>query len=213
MSVGEKKDRAKSWVWVVVNPWIDILDFELSRLGSRQVSWRWRSRRLERLKPLRNQMIHGAGLLLDDLSREKPAVRVWEQEHDGGLAEIENHAAATFDALLGDGVFRAELGDRLGRDRGLLEWAIRDASDSDATNEFGELCVNFAPALSNEHGAAAFWTRHRDVLLAARERLGGPLDGAIARQKQRAEAHKELLVALRWEFVDAYDIPAHPVGA
>lgn len=194
-----------------MNPWLEVLAFELRRLSVKDVTFRWQRPGLEKLRPIRRQLMPGTSLILDDLAREHPETVTWEREHDDGLVQLGRAAQETFDDLHRDANVRLLSAQAVEADRPLLEFPL-DAESTDAIHrQIAEWSTNSAVLLPDQLGAK-FWSKHRDSFMSIRNRPGSSLDAAIAAQIERDREHTQGLEALRWKLVDEFDLPADSLG-
>jgi hypothetical protein len=99
-------ERAKGWLYSVINPLIDGLAGEAELVAGGHLTWRFYSQELERIGPLRFYLAHDAHHALRDYQAVQPeAGRLFE--HDERLEETRLAAIAAHAALLGDPEFLA----------------------------------------------------------------------------------------------------------
>lgn len=211
-SPGRKSARVKAWLYAVVNPWIDILEFENRFLATRGVSFRQHNRNLEHLTPIRQHLAPGAELIMDDLERWRPEVADWEKSHDAAIDRVARLAAEAFDAILNNVAIEVPL---------LVSQFTPGLKDFDDDPELFKkfmtqyLVNNVSPDLPREYTGHAFWNSNSVHSLLLKHRQGPAieaLDEASAELVRLNERAKQNLVDLRWGLVDEFDIPPAPLG-
>lgn len=203
--------RVKSWVYAVINPWSELLDFERGFLEAEHVSFRHRARTLEHLKPIREQLVPGTRLIIDDLEGERADVKAWEREHDDAVSALQSVAAESYDRLLADPTFAPLVRKRFEEKPAL-------ARDFAEDPEFlvrltAERVVNRADELGSSFGGVdyEFWNAIRNEVLQLRSL---PFFQQLTQSRERLlkviAEQVGRLADLRRELVRTYDIPAAP---
>jgi hypothetical protein len=104
--MGPGRHIIASWIWEVLNPEIEYLDFE-AELLPRSLTFREHMRDFERLKPLREGALMPDGrLVFDDMKGEQPDHDQAVESHDAALRSLREAAVHFFDALLAHQPFR-----------------------------------------------------------------------------------------------------------
>lgn len=101
--------RAASWVYDVINVWLDALDMEVSLLSRGNVSWRFYNQELEYIRPASNYLTRDGRHILRDLLAVKPAVTSWLTEHDELRHRVEVTATAVYREGLADPTLRLDV--------------------------------------------------------------------------------------------------------
>jgi hypothetical protein len=195
-------ERVKSWLYAIVNPWIEVMTFEESRLLAGQISFRAGSRRLEHLRPLRAQLRHDSGAILDDLARVYPEVRDWEREHDELLAQLTVAATGFYDSL----ETRPELSSQIAHwSQGHQNVLSLDAIQTTIRQHI----VNNASSIDSQDATQFLWNPHRQEWLRLREdEAATAMTTATKVLRDSDLVAREGLEKLRWHLVDQFDIPA-----
>jgi hypothetical protein len=88
--------RAASWVYDVINVWLDALGMEVSLLSRGNLSWRFYNQELEFIRPAVSYLSRNGRHILRDLIAVKPAVASWIAEHDELRQQVESAATAVY---------------------------------------------------------------------------------------------------------------------
>ncbi len=210
--------RAQSWIYAAINPLIDALESEVTRLSQGHLSWRARERRLEFIRPPRRYLLESGQIILEDFERFFPKDAQPLEAHGKLVTELERCAAAAHDALLSHPDFSRRARElmeeyRRGSDRDIWNgWSEQELSDY--VEEMAERLVNRVRKVDETWRDRNFWPmavselqRFSDVEEFRR------LDGAVAACRADAARTIEHLKNVRFRLCDEYGIPAAPFDA
>lgn len=94
--------RAASWVYDVINVWLDALDMEVSLLSRGNISWRFYNQELEYIQPAGSYLTRSGRHILRDLVAVKPSVTSWITKHDELRQLVESAATDVYREGLAD---------------------------------------------------------------------------------------------------------------
>jgi len=217
-------DRVRAWVYAVINPWADSLALENNVLEAGSVSYRWHRRDFEHLRPIRDHLLRGTDLILDDLIRYYDPGRVplpfrdgpgeWQKQHDGQLACLRLAAQKAFDELNARRDLTEELQRAAAETSDLVKKADLEGAELERyRGQLTERILNNATNLSRDYSDAEFWNQHRQRFIRYRDGAHvASMDSEREKLRAMNEEHAQKLSELRSKIVDEFDIPPAPWG-
>ncbi len=212
--------RVEAWVYAIINPLVENLRREVFLLKKGNLSWRFRSRCCEYLRPISayfpySQLPNYEDFVADELN---PGFKTQFDKHDGALARVENSASRFFDDLMRASPFLEQV------KRTLKEYESKQRDNPlspslDSMKDYlaeyiAECLVNRAQTLPYHYMPHKFWERYGSEFEVYKEaksfqklkRDALSLEGISERLLPELESHRQTLCR-------KYDIPAAPVHA
>lgn len=212
----KQSPRAASWVYDVINAFIEALEAETSFLRVGDATWRFYNSQLELLRPLKAYLSREAQHIHRDLLNARPEVGKRLAPHDAMRAQLEAAASSAAQDVLTGSDLRAKVDDARQR------YAASHPADI-PTGAFpqekladlvAEHLVNNAVDLSPRHTDAVFWREHRHEFLGYAKR---PSFDLLAAHREALLAFNESVIEwlanYSFALCDEFDIPAAFSGA
>jgi hypothetical protein len=154
--------RAASWIYDVINVFIDALEMEATLLRRGDVSWRFYNQQLELIRPLGAYLTRDAQHILRDFIFARPAVVELLTPHDELRSRLEAAATVAAREILARTDLRTRVDDA--RRRYLLKHPKDVPTGAFPAEKHPELVVerlvNDMKELPPHHTDAAFWKAH-----------------------------------------------------
>jgi len=154
--------RAASWVYDVINVFIDALEMEATLLRRGDTSWRFYNQQLEHIRPLNAYLTRNAQHILRDFLAARPEVAQWLGLHDDLRSRLEMAASAAAHEILAETDLRTRVEDA--RKRYLLKYPKDNPTGAYAAEKHVELVaehlVNEVKELAANYTDAVFWKEH-----------------------------------------------------
>jgi hypothetical protein len=197
--------RVEAWIYGVINPLCEAVVYEQHLALVRKLTFRWRTGRLEAIRPFRLHLTQAGALILEDLEREHPEVGREELRHDEAVNSLEEQAQGLFGQLQRDPRFIA-LVTREFSAVSSEEHRVQDAAE-DLINDRAET-IN-----AKRNTWASTWNKNLAALKkfqssAAFDELFEELDSFEAMLSRTSK----VLIGLRNRLVEQYDVPPAPIG-
>jgi hypothetical protein len=205
--------RAASWVYDVINAFIDALEMELMLLRRGNTSWRFYNRQLEYIRPLSAYLTRQAQHILRDLLNARPAVTERLQRHDDLRSHLEAMATAAAQEILTETDLRTRVEDA--RKRYLLNYPNDVPTGAYPSERHAELVaerlINDVKDLPAHYSDEVFWKEHGTEFFSV---MSTPACQELMKSRQALLSYDEGLV--KWladysfSLCQEFDIPAAP---
>lgn len=204
--------RAKAWVYSVINPLLEALQGENTLLASKNITWRYHTQRMEFMLPTREHIQPSARPNYDDLLRGYADVKPQMEQRDLKLEVLSRVAVGCWEHLTKYDLLKPIV-------EGLLrQWKEEGnpyPGGAVPEEEFwlliAEHVMNNAQELPYHYTNRAFWSRFRQNLLAWR--MADPfskLEKSVADLVESNETLVDRLDRARSSLCEEYNIPAAP---
>jgi hypothetical protein len=154
--------RAASWVYDVINVFIDALEMEATSLRRGNTSWRFYNQQLEHIRPLNAYLTRDAQHILRDLLYARPVVAEKLIPHDELRAKLEAAATSAAQDILANTDLRSRV--EAARKIYLGKYPKDVPTGAFPAEKHAELVVehliNEVKELSAQYTDAAFWREH-----------------------------------------------------
>ncbi len=205
--------RAASWVYDVINVFIDALEMEVALLRRGNTSWRFYNQQLEHIRPLSAYLTRDAQHILRDFLNARPAAVERLQRHDDLRSRLEAAATAAAKQVLAESDLRARVEDA--RKRYLLKYPNDVPTGAYPAERHAELVaehlINDVKDLPVQYTDAVFWKEHGADFFSV---MSTPACHELQKLRQALLSYDEDLV--RWladysfSLCQEFDIPAAP---
>ena len=202
------RERAKAWIYSVINPLLDGLSLETSFLAKGNWTFRGYNRDLEFIRPTATFVDYQSRPNWDDFTASNPDIRERIARRDERREELGKGCIVAFDYLVPIQEFEQEVS------RCLTAWQAREGGNlgQRPAEVVGELIVNNVRDLPDHYGYHRFWSAFGAEFL-RRFRTGEPFDRAdqagLALRKSNDELFADLM-KVRSDLAAEYDIPWAP---
>lgn len=208
----KSSQRAKAWVYSVINPLLEALQGENTLLASKNITWRYHTQRMEFMLPTREHIQPSARPNYDDLLRGYADVKPQMEQRDLKLEVLSRVAVGCWEHLTKYDLLKPIV-------EGLLrQWKEEGnpyPGGAVPEEEFwlliAEHVMNNAQELPYHYTNRAFWSRFRQNLLAWR--MADPfskLEKSVADLVKSNETLVDRLDRARSSLCEEYNIPAAP---
>jgi hypothetical protein len=205
-------ERAKAWIYSVLNPLMEDLRVENTLLAKKNITWRYQTAEMEFIRQTRELTSPSARPNYDDLLRGVPSLRQKMEERDGKVGVLLQAALECWKALTV--YFRSQV------EHWLKQWKEEGNPYPGGATPEGEFwllitehVMNNVAELPVHYTNRAFWSRFRENFLSARSGRSFPqLEQAIFELKKANGVLIETLDQTRSHLCEEYDIPAAPIS-
>ena len=206
--------RVASWVYAVVNVYIDAFTAEAVFLQRGNATWRFYNRQLEHIRPSTAYLSHNGLHILRDMAREQSEVEARLHQHDALRMELQDVASRTFDVLVGNVILKSTVEDAMKHYR-LREPNAKPTGAFPAEKMIdlvAEHLINSIQDLPTHHTDSDFWRLYRDQFAAVSVDMK-ELANSKTTFLHFVQATRSWLEDLSLELCRKYDIPAAPSGS
>lgn len=205
--------RAASWVYDVINVFIDALEMEATLLRRGDTSWRFYNEQLEHIRPLSAYLTRHAQHIFRDFLIARPGVAEKLGPHDDLRSRVEAAATAAAREILTETDLRTRVDDA--RKRYLLKHPKDVPTGAYPAAKHAELVaehlVNEVKELSSNYTDAVFWKEHSPEFAGL---ANTPACQELRRLRQSLLSYDlsvvQWLVGYSSELCEQFDIPAAP---
>lgn len=205
--------RAASWVYDVINVFIDALEMESTLLRRGNSSWRFYNEQLEHIRPLNAYLSRNAQHIFRDFLLARPGVTEMLAPHDELRANLETAATAAAREILEFTNLRSRVEDA--RKRYLLKHPKDVPTGAFASEKHADLVaehlVNEVKELPANYTDALFWKEHG---LEFSDVMSTPACQELRRSRQALLSYDQGLIQWLEQYslslCQEFDIPAAP---
>ncbi len=205
-------ERAKAWIYSVLNPLMEDLRAENTLLAKKNITWRYQTVEMEFIRQTRELISPSARPNYDDLLRGVPPLRQAMEKRDGKVEVLLRTALECWKALTG--YFRSQV------ESSLKQWKEEGHLYPGGATPEGEFwlliaehVINNIEELPAHYTSRAFWSRFRGNFLRARYgNTFSQLEQATVELTKANEVLIEILDQTRSHLCEEYDIPAAPIS-
>jgi len=157
----------RAWFDTVLNPLIYGLEMELRALDAGNLTWRFNSRSLVTLYPVRERLLVEAWPNWEQMSELHPELAPPIEKHDQALARLFDRVTKYYDALVNHPAVAAALKETVPEGEAANIFG-QDTPDAGA-KVVAEYVVNNVRRVFQYHATAEFWSHHRERFFAIRD--------------------------------------------
>jgi hypothetical protein len=204
--------RAQSWVYDVLNVFIESLETEVRLLSRGNTTWRFHSQDLEHIWPLEAYLDRDGRHILRDLLTAHPELGERISTHDALRAQLAQAATRAYHEALGNPAVRNAVEDARRRFLERLPGATPEGAypPEKHVDIVIEHVINAVKDLPSHHTDAEFWRAHGQELSS----LSIPSLLSVRKSRGDLLAHDQEMLQwlgqLSYQLCEQFDIPAAP---
>jgi hypothetical protein len=207
-------ERAKAWIYSVLNPLMEDLRAENTLLAKKNVTWRYQTAEMEFIRQTRDLISPSARPNYDDLLRGRPDLQPIMRDRDTKVETLNQAALACWKYLTEGAWFQSHV------QQNLQMWTEEGhpyPGGPIPKEEFWQLVaeyvLNDTQTLPYHYSSQQFWSRFRAIFIIFRATPPfSELEQAISALKKANEALIGTLDQTRSHLCEEYDIPAAPIS-
>lgn len=205
--------RAASWVYDVINVFIDALEAEATLLRRGDTSWRFYNQQLEHIRPLSAYLTRHSQHIFRDLQLARPEVTEMLMPHDDFRSSLEAAATAAARELLAYTDLRSRVEDA--RKRYLAKYPTDVPTGAFSAEKHADLVaehlINEVRELPANYTDAVFWREHGPEFLSV---MSTPACRELRERRQSLLSYDEeltrWLISYSFSLCEQFNIPAAP---
>ncbi len=209
-------DRAKSWIYAVINPLIDALKVDKAFLKEKNWTWRYETKRIEFILPLEQYVDSAYHPIFEDFLEANSQMERKRKKREDLRAALSENCRIAFDFLIDLQAFQDKVQSSLSAY--LSEEPTREhprgaVPEGDFHKLIAQYVLSQIQELPDHYTTSRFWSRFRNEFL--QFRTGEVFERLDASGKELEREDDRLLTALknlRSSLVEEYDIPAAPIS-